>query len=171
MSAFLSRMPPQDIRGSNSILGQHFASQTAKDDPSLPAKLWDRAYDELKEKEAKLVDEHEKILTRQLKYGYGSQVPETQQNGIDQDNPDKRRRQMKRLIKAGLAKIDKEVRLKEKFGPAMNFVLSVKNAISSAIQAIPQAALAWGSISVALQMLVNPINETESNRKGIEQTL
>jgi hypothetical protein len=41
-------------------------SDTIASIPSLP-ELWDRAYDELKSKESKLVDAYEKILSRELK--------------------------------------------------------------------------------------------------------
>lgn len=122
------------------------------DVPSLAAKLWDLAYDELKREETELVDAYEKILTRQLENDHGSKAPEAQSNGIDQNNPNRRRQQMERLIKDGLAKIDREARLKESLSPALDVFLSVKNAISFAIQAIPEAALAWGGISVALQV-------------------
>lgn len=49
----------------------------------------------------------------------------------------------------------------------MDFVLSAKNVIDAAVQAVPQAALAWTGVSIALQMFVNPVKETETNRKGI----
>ena len=39
----------------------------ASNPPSLPERLWDRAYDELKAKESKLVATYEKILSRELK--------------------------------------------------------------------------------------------------------
>ncbi|KAL2156755.1 hypothetical protein VTH82DRAFT_1501 [Thermothelomyces myriococcoides] len=132
-------------------------SLAAKDDASsLPAKLWDHAYDELKRDVPKLVDAYEKILSGQLKNGHGSKVSESQRNDIEQDNPDRRRQQMERLIKDGLAKIDGEAKIKERLGFAVNLVLSVKNTISSAIQALPQAALAWGGIAVTLQLRLKP---------------
>ncbi|KAK1776004.1 NACHT domain-containing protein, partial [Copromyces sp. CBS 386.78] len=66
------------------------------------------------------------------------------------------------------AKTEKEAKVKESLGVAVDIVLSAKNIISAAIQAVPQAALAWTGICIALEMLANPIKETEANRKGID---
>ncbi|KAK3947359.1 hypothetical protein QBC32DRAFT_328628 [Pseudoneurospora amorphoporcata] len=134
---------------------------------SLPVRFWEDAYNELKQEEAKLVDAYEKILSRQLQNGSNSMVLESQPNIIAQNNSD-RRRQMTQLINAGLAKTEREAKVKESCGEVVDVVLSVKNIISAAIQAAPQAALAWTGICTALEMLANPIKETEANRKGID---
>ncbi|KAH7630474.1 hypothetical protein B0T09DRAFT_283859, partial [Sordaria sp. MPI-SDFR-AT-0083] len=136
---------------------------------SLPARLWERAYNELKQ-EVKLVDAYEKILSRQLQNGSNSMVLESQPNIIAQNNSD-RHRQMIQLINAGLAKTEREAKVKESCGEVMDVVLSVKNIISTAIQAAPQAALAWTGICIALEMLANPIKATEANRKGIDYVI
>ncbi|KAH7634864.1 hypothetical protein B0T09DRAFT_276202 [Sordaria sp. MPI-SDFR-AT-0083] len=121
---------------------------------SLPVRLWDRAYNELKQEEVKLVDSYEKILSRQLQDGPGSTVPESQSNTIAHNTLD-RRCQMTQLINAGLAKTEREVKAKESLGVAVDVVLSTKNTISAAIQA----------------MLANPIKATEVNRKGIDYVI
>ncbi|KAK4248937.1 hypothetical protein C7999DRAFT_30627 [Corynascus novoguineensis] len=115
---------------------------------SLPARLWDRAYDDLKREESELIEIYEKILSRQLQDGPGSAVPESQPNTIARDDADARRRQMARLIRAGLTRL--------------------RGRQNSAIQAVPQAALAWSGVCLALEMLANPISATEANRKGID---
>ncbi|KAK3949442.1 hypothetical protein QBC32DRAFT_266734 [Pseudoneurospora amorphoporcata] len=134
---------------------------------SLPVRFWEDAYNELKQEEAKLVDAYEKILSRQLQNGSNSMVLESQPNIIAQNNSD-RRRQMTQLINAGLAKTEREAKVKESCGEVVDVVLSTKNIISAAIQTVPQAALAWTGICIALEMLANPIKATEANRKGID---
>ena len=119
---------------------------------SLPVRLWDRAYDDLKREERGLVDAYEKILSRQLQGGPGSAVPESQPNTIAQSNLDARRRQMAQLIHAGLDKTAREAKVKEGLGVAVDVVLSARDIISSAIQAVPQAALAWTGICLALEV-------------------
>ncbi|KAJ4357089.1 Vegetative incompatibility protein HET-E-1, partial [Neurospora sp. IMI 360204] len=94
-------------------------------------------------------------------------VLESQPNIIAQNNSD-RRRQMTQLINAGLAKTEREAKVKESCGKVVDGVLRTKNIISAAIQAVPQAALAWTGICIALEMLANPIKATEANRKGID---
>lgn len=118
---------------------------------SLPVQLWDRAYNELKKEEAKLVDAYEKILSRQLQYDPNSTEPESQPNIIAQNNSD-RRRQMTQLVNAGLAKTEREAKVKEGCSEVVDVILSVKNIISTAIQAVPQAALAWTGICIALEV-------------------
>ncbi|KAK3952421.1 NACHT domain-containing protein, partial [Pseudoneurospora amorphoporcata] len=137
---------------------------------SLPVRLWECAYNELKQEEVKLVDAYEKILSRQLQDGPGSTVPESQSNTIAQNTLD-RRRQMTKLINAGLAKTEREIKVKESLGVAVDVILSAKNTISAAIQAVPQAALAWTGICIALEIFINPIKATEANRKGIDYVI
>ncbi|KAK3947848.1 NACHT domain-containing protein [Pseudoneurospora amorphoporcata] len=134
---------------------------------SLPARLWKRAYNELKQEEVKLVDAYEKILSRQLQNGSNSMVLESQPNIIAQNNSD-RRRQMIQLINPGLAKTEREAKVKESCGEVIDVVLSVKNIISAAIQAVPQAAFAWTGICIALEIFINPIKATKANREGID---
>jgi hypothetical protein len=99
-----------------------------------------------------LVDAYEKILSRQLQDGPGSAVPESQPNTIARDDSNARRRQMTWLIHAGLDKTEREAKVKEGLGMAVDVVLAARNIISSAIQAAPQAALAWTGICVALEV-------------------
>ena len=119
---------------------------------SLPAQLWDRAYNEVKREEMELVDIYEKILSRQLQGGPGLAVPDSQPNIIAQNNSDRRRCQMTQLIYAGLDRIEREAKVKEGLGVAVDVALSAKNIINSAVHALPQAALAWTGICVALEV-------------------
>ncbi|KAG5805227.1 hypothetical protein H9Q74_009701 [Fusarium xylarioides] len=146
-------------------------SDTSRSTMSLPARLWDRAYDELKQEDAALVSAYEKILSSQLQDGLGSSVPESQLNAIAQLDPDTRRRQMDELVRAGLAKIAPEAKVKEGAGTAMGVVQSIKDVISTAVQATPQAALPWAGVCVALEMLTNPITSTETNRHGVDYVI
>ncbi|KAK3947727.1 hypothetical protein QBC32DRAFT_374079 [Pseudoneurospora amorphoporcata] len=117
---------------------------------SLSVRLWERTYNELKQEEVKLVDAYEKILSRQLQNSSNSMVLESQPNIIAQNNSD-RRRQMTQLINAGLAKTEREAKVKESCSEVVDVVLSVKNIISAAIQAVPQAAFAWTGICIVLE--------------------
>ena len=123
----------------------------------LTESLWDQAYDELKNSNAALVEAYEKILSRKLN-GQGFATPVTAADGniIAQDNPQKRRGQMLQLIQAGLDKTAGEAKIKQAIGS----VLSAKDIISDAIQAVPQAALAWTGLCVALEVSFE-IEQTE----------
>ncbi|KAF3060313.1 hypothetical protein CFAM422_011473 [Trichoderma lentiforme] len=130
---------------------------------SLAEYLWDRAYDDLKKQDAALIQAYEKILSNKLDEATGSE-----QNIIAQHDAHTRRKQMRQLIYDGLNKTEKEAKVKE----AIGIVLSTKDIITNAVQAVPQAALAWTGVCVALecidQMMQNPIAATKANREGIE---
>jgi hypothetical protein len=59
---------------------------------------------------------------------------------------------MAQLIHAGLDKTAREAKVKKSLSVAVDVVMSAKNIISTAIQAVPQAALAWTGICVALEV-------------------
>jgi hypothetical protein len=117
--------------------------------PTLQERLWDRAYDSLRADEPRLVEEYEKILSHELDGNVGAEL---QDNIIVQNNPDMRRSQMGRLVQIGLKKTEKEARMKHGTGEAMQFALSAKEAVGFALQAVPQAALAWAGVCFALQV-------------------
>ena len=120
---------------------------------SPPERLWDRAYDNLKEEETALLQAYEKILSCNLhEDGIGSAVTKSQPNAIAQHDPDTRRHQMEQLVYTGLDKTAREAKVKEGLGPTMDIILSAKDTISFAIQAVPQAALAWTGVCIALEV-------------------
>lgn len=144
---------------------------------SLAEQLWDRAYDDLKAQDVALIQAYEKILSSKL------EATGSEQNIIAQHDAHTRRNQMRQLIHDGLNKTAKEAKVKEVIGVA----ISTKDIITNAVQAVPQAALAWAGVCVALEvilplerekehtdskcvnkMLQNPIAATKANREGIE---
>ena len=127
------------------------STETASAAVSLPQRLWDRAYDELKAEESTLLMGYEKILSRTLNEN-GPSCGESRESTIEQKDLDTRQRQMKQLVDAGLRKTEREANVKHGIGEAVQVVLSAKDMISSAIQAVPQAALAWTGVCFALQV-------------------
>jgi hypothetical protein len=107
-----------------------------------PEQLWDHAYDVLKPDEPKLFELYETILSRDLN--------SSEENIIEQ-NRTNRRSQMDRLLNTGLDKTARLVHVEKSIGDAVKIVLSVKEAVGSALQAVPIAAVAWTGVCVALQ--------------------
>lgn len=144
---------PQDLGSDVAQDGSNETGASAlsnvKPAPSSPEYLWDRAYDELKanEAEATLVEAYEKILSRHLE-----SERDMDANIIAQENPGARRAQMNQLVTSGLAKIKRETKIKDSLDKGVQVVLSAKDVISSAIQTVPQAALAWAGVCVALEV-------------------
>lgn len=113
--------------------------------PTTPEQLWDQAYDDLKNDESKLFELYELILSRRLDGSKGAKGNVIEQNRM------KRRSQMDSLLDTGLEKTAKRVHVEKNIGDVINIVLSVKEAIGSALQAVLIAALAWTGVCVALQ--------------------
>jgi hypothetical protein len=132
-----------------------------------PEQLWDRAYDELKADESKLVRAYEKVLSQELDKYALSVASGSQANTIEQIKPTIRRSQMGQLVKAGLKKTETETKMKQTIGKTMQVVRSAKDIVSFAVQACPQAALAWAGVCFALQILLNPTDESKANCEGI----
>ncbi|EYE91369.1 uncharacterized protein EURHEDRAFT_518395 [Aspergillus ruber CBS 135680] len=134
-------------------------------DPKL---LWDKAYNSLRKDKPGLVEAYEKVLSCELATPTASPVSNIQQNLIEQEDPELRRSQMRQLVDQGLAKTEHEAKLKQGAGHVVDVALAANNMISTALKVCPEAALAWTGVTFALQMIVNPIKETETNRAGID---
>jgi hypothetical protein len=162
-------------------------------DPTIPFEpqlLWDEAYDALSEEKPGLLRAYEIILTRELNDTLGDEQKDTRKdlakNVIKKDDRETRRSQMKQLIQGGLKRTEKEAKLKQNIGEVTKVITNASNIISSALQACPQAALAWTGVTLAIQvslplekptdanmtqLLANPIKSTETNRDGIEYVI
>ena len=116
--------------------------------------IWDKAYDDLKEREPKIINAYEHILSQELVEDNPGRNLDYLENSIEQKDAAQRRSQMERLVQARLKKTEKEDKVKHTAGELMQGVLSVKAAVSSGLQAIPQAALAWAGICFTLEVNV-----------------
>ncbi|EHK48808.1 hypothetical protein TRIATDRAFT_10225, partial [Trichoderma atroviride IMI 206040] len=131
--------------------------------------IWNEAYDSLKLDEPKLVQAYEKILSLHLR---GDSVVSMDQvsekNVIQEENVSIRRAQMCQLIDNGLNKTMQEANVKGNIGTAMQVANATKKLIGDTIKDIPQAVLPWAIVCVSLEMLTNPISQTEANHKAIK---
>ena len=82
----------------------------------------------------------------------GSQLDK---NLIEQTNKEKRRLQMELLVKAGMKKTERDREIKETVGSAMKGILLFKDLIGQAVSTIPQGALAWAGVSLAMQVCLS----------------
>lgn len=138
---------------STQALVRLLSAQPGASSRPVSEQLWNKAYDNLKQKESKLVDAYEWILSRELEKDdsspEGSQMDE---NSIEQTDKDKRWSQMERLVQAGLKKTERESKMKQTVGAALQGLLSLKDLIGSGRETTPQAALAWTGICFAMQV-------------------
>jgi N-terminal domain of NWD NACHT-NTPase len=126
--------------------------------PSLPERLWNRAYDQAKAGNSNAVDAYEKILSARLSEqdadasdALDSADLASQQNEIVQ-NADERRVQMHQLVQYGLRRTEKEAEVKQGMEDGIQTVMIVKEVVNKAIQASPEAAVAWVGVCFALEV-------------------
>lgn len=117
--------------------------------PSLPQQMWDRAYDELKDEEPELMEAYEGLLSRELLRDERSGGAEV--NCVEQD-PDARREQLGQLIDSSLERTKKAIAAMERANDTLQAVIKVTNMVATALQAMPQAALAWTGVCFALRV-------------------
>ncbi|KAF4487677.1 hypothetical protein CGGC5_v005968 [Colletotrichum fructicola Nara gc5] len=149
--------------------------------------LWSRAYEDLRKKDAQLVEQYETLLSRELEE-QEPRAPEMQglfqqhdgeyrhDNRIDTD-PDMRCAQLKTITDRGLRRADDERTkytifghqfvLRDQVQQTAQFVLTMKGLVDEAVKASPEASLVWAGICVLLPVFTNPSAAEEANRDGL----
>ncbi|KAF4474795.1 Vegetative incompatibility protein HET-E-1 [Colletotrichum fructicola Nara gc5] len=153
--------PPTPISQSSSPLQTPIS--TAND---LKERLWNQAYDNLKRSESKLVEAYENLLSAELP-GDSHTPAASAENHIKPD-PQERWHQMELLVQVGLQKTKKEAEFKQKASDVIRVISPLTEVIGKAVQAAPEAAIAWVGVSFALEILANPVFESVTQRNGIE---
>ncbi|RFN45007.1 nwd1 protein [Fusarium flagelliforme] len=139
--------------------------------PNLRERLWNQAYDELKASEPKLVEAYEKILSVRLHRNDPSSITcESTENEIA-GAQETRRHQMQQLVQDGLDRTQKAASIKRGIDEGLQAVQAVRGIVDKAIQAAPEAAVAWVGVCLGLEILSNPVTEARSNRNGIAYVL
>ncbi|PON25201.1 hypothetical protein TGAM01_v205886 [Trichoderma gamsii] len=150
----------------------------------LKVSLWDRAYDNLREKDKTLVEDYERILSRELpkdispknEYGNYDESLTQAENRIKNDDHKTRLTQLETITSNGLHKLDKkkaryylfgcEFVVRDQFTQATRFIQTIKEVIDDAVKTSPEAALAWAGVCVILPVLMNPSVAEEATRDG-----
>lgn len=120
--------------------------------PSIQERLWNQAYDELKESEAKLVKAYERILSAELDRNDSSfVVSESTEYEIGKTR-EERCRQMQQLVQGGLDRTQKQASIKRRIDEGLQAVQSVRGIVDKAVQASPEAAVAWVGVCLGLEV-------------------
>ncbi|KAF4449999.1 WD domain protein [Fusarium austroafricanum] len=140
---------------------------------SLPERLWNEAYDELKNSESNktIVEAYEKVLSGQLQAETSSPDNNADVTNIIASDPNARWRQMERLVQLGLEKTAKVVDKKQKVNQWLELIKPIRQAIDTGIKAAPQAAVPWAGVCCALDILSSPLTEPKKNRDGMTHVL
>lgn len=127
--------------------------------------LWSEAYDRLKADGASkdVVASYETILLSVAK----QQSPEFDRHSVDLEDPLGRQKFSKLLLQHGKDRISKVSNATQKIGEVTKFLQGITKTIDGAIQSIPQAAIPWVGVKMALEIFSNPSGVLSSNADGI----
>ncbi|TLD25037.1 hypothetical protein PspLS_06272 [Pyricularia sp. CBS 133598] len=149
--------------------------------------LWNLAYEVLRDKDAQLVDQYEKLLSKELEERVNRTVVTQDitrqtdnlnhtENRIDV-NPNKRQNQLKTIMDQGLRRTDQKKIAYTLFGhkfvlskqvaQAGQLIQAIKSLVSEAVKVSPEASLVWAGVCVLLPVLTNPSAAEEANRDGL----
>ncbi|KAH7113468.1 hypothetical protein B0J13DRAFT_460790, partial [Dactylonectria estremocensis] len=145
--------------------------------PSLQERLWNRAYDELKASEPKVVEVYEKILSARLRRNDSTSVAfESTGNKIGK-TPETRCHQMQQLVQVGLDQTQKEASIKRGIEEGLQAVQAVRVVVDKAVQAAPEAAVAWVGVCLGMNWYWNLVcllldeNRAEISCAGLRDEL
>ncbi|KAF5695400.1 het-E-1 heterokaryon incompatibility protein [Fusarium denticulatum] len=108
----------------------------------LQEKLWNDAYDRLRQSENKYIAQYEEILESELK----------------KDNPDG-------------DSTEKEAKIYEKVNDGLELFGAVRALVEPAVSAVPQAAIPWVGVCFILEVISNPAKQPGVHREGLQHVL
>ncbi|KAI1367088.1 hypothetical protein F5Y08DRAFT_299380 [Xylaria arbuscula] len=133
--------------------------------------LWDRAYDALRSSDAKLVDDYEDLLSKEMQNGG---LPDNLSN-VSADKQSQRAL-LQAVIATGLQRIESkrtrytiaghEFNLSNQIDQAARLVIWARAWIGEAVKKSPEASIVWVGVSVILPLLTNPKVADEANQDG-----
>ncbi|EPE06576.1 wd-repeat protein [Ophiostoma piceae UAMH 11346] len=134
---------------------------------SISQRLWNDAYDRLKEDgdTAELVEAYAMTLSKVVREG--ASTSDATDDLTELNDAETRQSYMKTLVQEGQKRISKASKITKGVGDFATFVLSAKGIVDLVVQNFPQAALPWAGVCAGLQILMNPANATKSNLAGI----
>ncbi|KAL6838094.1 hypothetical protein V8C40DRAFT_231591 [Trichoderma camerunense] len=127
----------------------------------LLQRLWDQAYNDLKDEEPKLIYDYERILMAQL----------SQNNLESLITEESRCRQMLQLVQEGLDQMQKVASSKVGTDEGLQAVQALRGIVDKEVKAAPEAAVALVGVCYGLEIISDPMTKSHDNRKGIAYML
>lgn len=136
------------------------ASDRAASPYSLRERLWNNAYDQARKGDPETVDGYERILSAQLSQEdvdflnpphTNSTDNTTPTNSIEQD-VEKCKEQMRRLVGKGAQKIKEEANMKQGIKIGIDVAMVFKEVVDKAVRASHEAALVWVGVCIGVQV-------------------
>ncbi|KAF5724596.1 heterokaryon incompatibility protein het-E-1 [Fusarium mundagurra] len=137
--------------------------------PSVPERLWSKAYNVLEEEEPEIVKSYREILIQVQREWDDTTAPEEIQ--YLEHCKTVKSRQMWRLVYSGLEKSKRQAKYKENLSTIIETINNIKGVVDKVVKYSSEAAIAWVGVSLGLEILSNPMKEPGLNRKGIAYVL
>ncbi|KAG5750216.1 hypothetical protein H9Q70_007129 [Fusarium xylarioides] len=137
--------------------------------PSVPDRLWNKAYNILEETEPEIVKHYEEILER-VQFEWADTTAPEELQSLEHCKTLKSG-QMWRLVYSGLEKSKRQAKHKESVSNIIETIDNLKGVVDKAVKYSSEAAIAWAGVTLGLEILSNPMKEPGLNRKGIAYVL
>ncbi|KAF5989558.1 hypothetical protein FBULB1_844 [Fusarium bulbicola] len=161
--------PPGNISLPTPETASSLSAEPQSTDPSVPERLWNKAYDVLEEKEPEVVKSYQEILRIAQLTWDDATAPEELQN-LEHCKTVKPS-QMWRLVYSGLEKSKRQAKYKESLSTIIEAIDNIKGVVDKALKYSSEAAIVWAGVALGLEILSNPMKEPGLNRKGIAYVL
>lgn len=112
-------------------------------------RVWDEAYDKLKENEPKLAEAYEAIISAEIHRDDDDSVSTSLESGTTDES---RHHRMKQMIQKGLERTEKDASIKQNLDKGLQVVQTVKEMIDRTVRAAPEAAIAWAGVCLGLEV-------------------
>jgi hypothetical protein len=119
---------------------------------SISARLWNDAYEATRVECADLVKQYEDVLCAQLGPLASSAGTFDPGKGLIYNDAEERAAQMRQLVDAGLDRSRKQMDAAQSVSEGIRAIFAFKGIIDKAVQACPQAAVAWVGVCFALEV-------------------
>ena len=143
--------------------------------------LWNRAYQELKARDEKLIIKYEACLAyHNKKYSASSiQEPNEMEATIKASSEEPHNAQMRALLQAKIEDDEAAVRVlhiggsdfvvRDLVDKALKIIVFAKDFVSAAVASEPHAALAWTGVCILLALMLQPSEQRAANIDGLEE--
>ncbi|KAF0637062.1 hypothetical protein FPSE5266_06951 [Fusarium pseudograminearum] len=126
----------------------------------LQERLWNRAYDEFKDKESDLVTAYEELISSKAPY-----MRDNQQNITL--SPQEKWDQMRKTAEEGLQTTERSTEIQGKIHEVFELATPIKGIIDRIMPSVPQAQVPWLAVSLTFEIFSKPFKEPGINRAGL----
>lgn len=118
----------------------------------LQEKIWTQAYDDLRQKEPKIVQAFENSVSTELEQcGTSSESIDRTEHEPTTER-EVRSRQMYQLVQNGLERTKKGTSVKQGIDDSLQAVRAIRGTMDRAVHAAPEAAVVWATVCLGLEV-------------------